>query len=117
MAMTGRSCGCGGGAITTPPFTAPARVEAGCLLRRLQRGEFIAMPASRPMPDIGKRCHELRIRDARADWRIIYRLDDDAIVIADAFRKTTRTTPPSVIRNCAKRLAVYDATTGRGGSP
>jgi phage-related protein len=31
------------------------------------------MPHSRPMPDIGERCHELRIVDVDATWRIIYR--------------------------------------------
>jgi hypothetical protein len=33
------------------------------LLRRLQKGENIGLPHSRPMLDIGSRCHELRIRD------------------------------------------------------
>jgi DNA-binding XRE family transcriptional regulator len=35
-----------------------ARLEAGFLLRLLQRGEKIVMPHSRPMPSIGRRCHE-----------------------------------------------------------
>jgi len=54
------------GEIKTPPFSAKARVEAGFLLRRLQRGESIGMPHSRPMPIIGRRCHELRVVDASA---------------------------------------------------
>ncbi len=52
------------GAVKTPPFSAQTRIEAGVLLRRLQRGENIALPHSRPMPAIGKACHELRIQDA-----------------------------------------------------
>ena len=36
------------GEIKTPPFSAAARIEAGVLLRRLQRGESLAMPHSRP---------------------------------------------------------------------
>jgi len=52
------------GEIKTPPFTATAQIEAGTLLRRLQRGEYIGIPHSRPMPSIGPSCHELRIRDA-----------------------------------------------------
>jgi hypothetical protein len=32
------------GEIKTPPFSADARVEAGYLLRRLQRGERLALP-------------------------------------------------------------------------
>ena len=63
------------GEIKTPPLSAEARIEAGLLLRRLQRGERLEMPRSRPMPSIGLRCHELRIREADVTWRIIYRVD------------------------------------------
>ena len=45
----------------TPPFGSEARVEAGFLLRRLQRGESLGLSNSRPMPSIGTRCHELRL--------------------------------------------------------
>jgi hypothetical protein len=51
------------GELKTPPLSGEARVEGGVLLRRLQRGETLAMPESRPMPVIGPRCHELRIED------------------------------------------------------
>jgi phage-related protein len=99
------------GEIKTPPFSQEARVEAGVLLRRLQMGETLAMPHSRPMRAIGRHCHELRIRDDRADWRIIYRVDPDAIVILDVFAKTTRKTPDRVIADCRRRLQLYDQTT------
>lgn len=97
--------------IKTPPFSAEARVEAGVLLRRLQRGERLSMPHSRPMPSIGKRCHELRIRDRDKTWRIIYRIDTDAIIVAEVFEKKTRTTPKRVIENAKRRLRHYDETT------
>lgn len=71
-------------------------------------GETLAMPHSRPMRAIGRHCHELRIRDERADWRIIYRVDPDAIVILDVFAKTTRKTPDRVIADCKHRLQLYD---------
>ena len=77
------------GEIRTPPFSPEARVEAGVLLRRLQAGEKLALPHSRPMPSVGTRCHELRIPDAHATWRIVYRLDPDAVVIAEVFSKKT----------------------------
>src|SRR4051794_15704796 len=86
--------------IKTPPFTREARKEVGRLLGRLQDGEMIPMPLSRPMPSIGKRCHELRVRDEEHNWRIIYRIDPGAIVIAEVFAKTTRTTPQPVIKLC-----------------
>ncbi len=96
------------GEIKTPPFTKEGRVEAGQLLRRLQEGESIGMPLSRPMPSIGKRCHELRVRDGRHNWRIIYRRDPDAILIAAVFSKTTRQTPKAIIVACQGRLKAYD---------
>jgi hypothetical protein len=49
------------------------------------------------MPSVGPRCHELRIVDADATWRVIYRRDADAIVIAEVFSKKTRATPKQVI--------------------
>jgi phage-related protein len=70
------------GEIKTPPFSRSGRCRAGYLLRRLQEGETLLMPASRPMPIIGRRCHELRITDEDRDYRIVYRLDTDAIIIA-----------------------------------
>lgn len=75
------------GEIKTPPFSQEARIEAGMLRRRLQQGELLFMPQSRPLPDIGHRCHELRIRDAGHQWRIIYRNDSDAILILEVFDK------------------------------
>lgn len=97
--------------VKTPPFTPDARVEAGVLLRRLQQGERLGMPHSRPMPDIGRRCRELRIPDEDKTWRIIYRMDSDAIVIANVFEKKTRATPRHVIDTCQRRLREYDQLT------
>lgn len=95
------------GEIRTPPFSAEARVETGVLLRRLQRGENIPMPHSRPMPGIGKGCYELRIRDANRIWRIVYHVDTQAIVILEVFAKTTQQTPKSIIDTCKARLKLY----------
>jgi phage-related protein len=64
------------------------------------------------MPSIGRRCHELRIVDEDATWRAIYRIDSDAIVIADVFSKKTQATPKKVIDACKRRLREYDAATG-----
>ena len=99
------------GEVKTPPLTRDARIEAGYLLRLLQQGKNLAMPHSRPMPSIGASVHELRIRDEDATWRIIYRIDPDAIVIAEVFSKKTRATPPPVVRACKRRLALYDEHT------
>ena len=97
------------GEIQTPPFTRSARLEAGLLLRRLQDGESLGLPASRPMPSVGVRCHELRIRDATHNWRIVYRIDSDVILILEVFQKRTRQTPVSIIQICKARLRDYDS--------
>ena len=96
------------GEVRTPPFSQEARGEAGVLLRRLQNGENLGMPQSRSMPNIGRRCHELRVRDKSANWRMIYRADIDAIVLLEVFAKKTGKTPAAVIRACKARLKRYD---------
>jgi phage-related protein len=60
------------------------------------------------MPSVGPRCHELRITDKTKAWRIMYRIDADAIVIVDIFEKRTQTTPAQTISQCKKRLSAYD---------
>jgi phage-related protein len=58
------------------------------LLRMLQRGESLGMPHT---------------------WRIICRVDSDAIVIVEVFDKKTRATPKVIIETCKGRLRRYDA--------
>jgi phage-related protein len=96
------------GEVKTPPFSQQARLEAGYLLRQLQHGMKLAMPQSRSMPTIGRRCHELRVNDANATWRIVYRTDDDAIVILAVFEKKSRATPKHIIDTCKDRIRRYD---------
>jgi len=98
------------GCISSPPFSDKARREAGYRLFLLQCGELLTMPESRPMPSVGSRCHELRIRDAWMSWRVIYRLDADAVLVLDVFAKTTRATPMRILEACRKRLARHDAS-------
>ena len=97
------------GEIKTPPFAVAARLEAGFLLRKLQKGDLLGLPYSRPMPSIAPRCHELRINDTNGTWRIIYRIDEDAIVILEVFQKKTNQTPKKVIETCQRRIKLYDA--------
>ncbi len=97
------------GEIKTPPFSSNARIEAGYLLRMLQQGKTISLPHSRPMQTIGTRCHELRLNDENKTWRIIYRIDEDAIIILELFDKKTHKTPQEVIETCKRRLRMYES--------
>ncbi len=83
-------------------------METGYLLRKLQQGENIGLPHSRPMPSIGPRCHELRVTDRTADWRIIYRIDADVIVLLEVFKKKASKTPKRIIDVCKSRLKEFD---------
>ena len=67
------------GEVRTPPLSSAARVEAGVLLRRLQRCENLTLP-----------------------------LDEDALVILDVFAKKMPKTPQAVIDACRRRLRQYD---------
>ena len=96
------------GEVKTPPLSKAARIEAGYLLRRLQKGVMLSLPHSRPIPSVGPRCHELRIIDEDATWRIIYRIDADAVIIAEVFSKKTAQTPKRIIAVCQRRLREYD---------
>jgi phage-related protein len=104
------------GEVKSPPFTPTARMEVGWLLRRLQQGENLSLPHSRPLPSIGTRCHELRVRDKDKNWRLIYRIDDDRILIVEVFNKTTPQIPDQVIEVCQTRLGEYDQARRTQGS-
>jgi phage-related protein len=59
------------------------------------------------MPAVGARCHELRIMDESVTWRIVYRVDPDAIVIGRSSPKTAQTAA-GVLEACRRRLKEYD---------
>lgn len=98
--------------VKTPPFSAGARLETGLLLRRLQRGERLGLPQARSMSSIARRCVELRIPDGEHTWRIICRVDPDAVIVAAVFSKKTQQTPQQVIEASRRRLREYDRITG-----
>jgi len=85
-----------------------ARREMGFLLRQLQDGEKLALPQSRPMPSIGKACHELRVNDRNKTWRLFYFLDTEAIVILEVDEKKTQATPKTTLDVCQQRKKSYE---------
>ena len=97
------------GEVKTPPFSTEARREAGMLLGLLQEGVTFDMPHAEPLPDVGPRCGALRIRDTEHNWRIMFRIDSDAILVLEVYSKKTAKIPKPVIDRCKKRLKEYDA--------
>ena len=96
------------GEIKTPPFTQEGRKEAGYLLRLLQQGEKLGMPQAEPLPIVGPRCGALRVRDGGHHWRIMVRVDRDAVLLVEVYAKKTRKIPQEIIDRCQKRLKDYD---------
>lgn len=72
------------------------------------------MPHSRPLPVVGKGCHELRVSDGPVEWRLVYAARDDAVVLLDVFRKKTQKAPSSRLRECAARIKRFDEARRKG---
>lgn len=98
------------GEIKTPPLSMEVRRELGFLLRELQEGVLLEMPHSRTMPGIGRGCHELRASGRCGEWRLIYQIRREAILVLDLFQKKTRETPCEVIQKCRIRIQNYETT-------
>jgi len=97
-----------GGRIKTPPFSEAARKEAGRLLFELQRGHSLGMPKSKPLPLLGSRSHELRVRDVGHNWRIVYRIDPKVILVFSIFSKTGRAHQQREFAEVKRRMKRYD---------
>ncbi|MEZ6090895.1 MAG: hypothetical protein R3C05_23305 [Pirellulaceae bacterium] len=50
----------------------------------------------------------LRIRDANHNWRIMYRIDSDAVLILEVYANKTPKIPKAVIGRCKRRMTEYD---------
>ena len=97
------------GEIKTPPFSEEARREAGFLIGELQDGRQVKYPQAEPLATtLGPRCGALRVRDDRHSWRIMYRVDAEAVLIVEVYAKKTKKIPDEVIARCKKRLQRYD---------
>jgi phage-related protein len=104
-----------GGKLETPPMPSEVRIEAGYLFRLVQAGIPLSLPHSRPMPSIGRNCHELRVNSNGVIWRFFYCISPDAIVSLGFFCKKTQKTPKQEIGLCKMRLKNY-YTDLKGGS-
>lgn len=79
--------------------------EIGVLLMMLQCGEKLGEPQSKPMKAVHPKAYELRIKDHKGIYRIIYVLYlRDKILIPHAFTKKTQKTPLKEIEVSIQRL-------------
>lgn len=81
------------------------REDLADAIARLERGQQLSMPLSRPMPSIGKGVHELRFRERSGIYRVIYFLAGASqIWLLHAFKKTTQATSSKDIAIAKERL-------------
>lgn len=74
-------------------------------LARLDAGLVLSMPLSRPMPDIGRGAHELRLKDRSGAYRVVYALVHRGVVhVVHAFKKSTQSTSARNLQLARKRL-------------
>ena len=93
--------------IASPPLGDEARRQAGLILRCLQAGKLLDAQCI-ATPSTGVAVHELRIEDGLSTVRLVYRVDDDALVLAAFFQGLPRRTPTHVTAIAKARLRVYD---------
>lgn len=71
----------------------------------LESGETLALPLSRPLSDIHRGLHELRLKDVAGQARVFYFIKKgDAVYLLHAFRKKTQALPQKEIDLVLKRL-------------
>jgi phage-related protein len=81
------------------------REDLADALARLDSGLGLAMPLSRPMPDIGRGVHELRLRDRIGIYRVFYFIQSHGtIYLLHAMKKSTQSTPRRTITLVMKRI-------------
>jgi phage-related protein len=86
-------------------FPDDVRGEIADAAARLEAGHILSMPLSRPMPSIGKGCHELRFRDRAGVYRVIYAfVRQREIWFLHAFRKKTEKTSDQNLQTAKLRL-------------
>lgn len=90
-------------------FPEEIRGDIADALARLDIGESLSMPLARPMPGIGRRVYELRLKDRSGQYRVIYTsIIKGYVYVIHAFKKTTRKTPIKNIRLAKQRLKEID---------
>jgi phage-related protein len=88
-------------------FPDELRMDLADALARLDEGETLAMPLSRPMPILGPRAHELRLRGPSGTYRVVYMLHAGArVYVVHAFKKTTRATAKRDLDIARRRMRI-----------
>ena len=79
--------------------------EIGEALRDVQKGIYLGLPLSRPMPTVASGAHELRVKGPTTAVRVFYFVKlADTIVVFHGFQKKTQKTSTHEIAVGQQRL-------------
>lgn len=85
-------------------FPEEFREDLADLLARFDAGLSLRMPVSRPMPGVGFRVHELRLKHRSGAYRVFYALDPGVVTLFHVFRKSSEQTPNRILDLVKRRL-------------
>ncbi len=86
-------------------FPIKAKEQLSDYLALLSIGEVLLPPASKSLSSIAEGLHELRMKDASGQYRVIYLMrSKDAIYLLLGFKKTTQHIELKVRRTIEQRL-------------
>jgi phage-related protein len=79
--------------------------DLGSILTKMQKGELVGFPDTRPMKTVGTSCYEIRLKGADGIFRAFYVLKTDVgILVFHSFKKKTQKTPVGEIETGKTRL-------------
>ena len=90
---------------TVKGFPDEVRKELGYLIYRIQQGDSLGLPHSRPMRAVASGVSELRVRGPDGAYRAFYFLKSaKGILVFHAFKKKSQQTPDYEIEQGTKQL-------------
>ena len=79
--------------------------DLGSILTKLQKGELVGEPDTRPMRSVASGCFEMRLKGADGIYRVFYFLKTEVgILVFHSFKKKTQQTPIKEIDTGRSRL-------------
>ncbi len=86
-------------------FPGGIKQNLGYLIHRLQMGDKLTSPYSRPIKSVEIGVNELRVKDSTGAYRVFYYLKTQhGIILFHAFKKKTQKTPKKEIEIGKKNL-------------
>lgn len=82
--------------------------DFGSILTKLQKGDLVGFPDTKPMVNLAPGAFEIRVKDASGAYRAFFVVRSRlGIVVFHSFKKKTRKTPAQELETGKKRLKAF----------